>query len=100
MSLEVVVIIGVLVWFGIAFLANWLADELGRPPRDWFLLSLVLGPVALIALGFAGRGLDHAFKACVTCREPIHEGATTCPNCRADLTGAEPRRRKPRQTLH
>lgn len=47
-------VIGLVVWacFG-ALPAAWLAGEKGRSALPWFLIGLLLGPIAIITVGFA-----------------------------------------------
>jgi hypothetical protein len=51
----VIAILPFIAWIGSALLTSWLASELDRPGGIWFLLGLVFGPIALVAVGFAGR---------------------------------------------
>jgi len=70
-------------------LAAWLAVERGRDPAPWFVVGIVAGPFAAIAVGLGPRKVGHTFKACIECQEPIASGATTCPFCGSDLIAAE-----------
>ena len=40
-------------WLGSPFLSFWLAGEKGRGQGRWFGFGLLLGPVALVALGLS-----------------------------------------------
>jgi hypothetical protein len=74
----------------------WLAVERGRVGPRWFILGALLGPVALITVGFSERVPRGSFKACIECREPIPHEATTCPKCQTDLIEAEGAERRSR----
>jgi hypothetical protein len=76
-------------WPVTGLLGAWLAGERGRDPLPWFVLCLVLGPFALLALGFSERAPGRQFKRCVECQEVVPRLATTCPQCRTDLIKAE-----------
>lgn len=82
------------VWVLSAFAAGWLAGELGRNAFNGLLAGLLIGPLALLAIGFAGRGEGLIYKRCVECQELVPRAATTCPQCGTDLIvegGAERR---------
>lgn len=48
-------LVPLLAWIGAAVLTAWLASELDRPGGIWLILGFLLGPIALVAVGFAGR---------------------------------------------
>jgi hypothetical protein len=67
--------------------AAWLARERGRAPFPWVIVGTLLGPFALLLVGFAPRQVDGVrFKECVECLEPINMQAITCSHCAADQT--------------
>jgi MFS family permease len=91
LPLIVALILYVLV-FG--FLVSWLADERGRDPVRWFILGTLIGPLALLAVGFSPRLIGMRFKACLECQEAVAVGATKCPFCATDLIQAEAEERQ------
>ncbi len=56
---------------------------------SWFLLGLAFGPVALVAVGFAGRAVGTRFRECTECLEAVPRFAMTCPNCGNDLLAVD-----------
>src|SRR6266581_3828540 len=87
--LEALVLVAVAAWVADAFVTAWLADERGRNPLPWLALSLLVSPLALLAVGFAPRVAGHQFNVCVECEEAVPRKATTCPFCLTDLINAE-----------
>jgi len=71
-----------------ALAARWLADEKGHEPNYWTVVGLLFGPLAVLTVGLAPRGLV-GFKPCVECYEAIHPLATKCPHCGSDLIGED-----------
>ncbi len=89
--------------YGVIFGAfcAYLANEKGRDGVGWFLLGLVFGVVALIALVGAsqkhaapsavysgGRPSDN-IRLCPYCIQEVHHLATVCPHCQRDLPQVE-----------
>lgn len=65
-------------------MAAWLARERGRAFLPWFLVGGLVGPLALLLVGFAPMRADNAsFRWCVECIEPIDIDAITCSHCGA-----------------
>lgn len=77
--------IPLLLWVVEAVLVGWLANAKGRDMFAWFFLALLLGPVALLAVGFAPRGTATRYGECPYCREPIPLKAVRCPVCHEEL---------------
>ncbi len=92
--LSIPVVLLVLLWLLPAILffglpASWLAVEKGRSEWSWFLLALVLGPLAILLLGLAPRGPQGRYQACPECSEAVFLSAVRCPFCGYDLLGPE-----------
>jgi hypothetical protein len=77
------------IWIATGLLGAWLADERGRDPLPWLALAALMGPIALLAVGFSERVPGRQFKRCVECQEVVQRLATTCPYCGTDLIRAE-----------
>jgi hypothetical protein len=65
--------------------AYWLAGERGRSTGIWFILGLLLGPIALFMLAFSPVLPAGKYEACPECLEAILLGATSCPYCASNL---------------
>jgi hypothetical protein len=79
-------VIGLFLWAIPSMLGcSWLAGLKGYSGISWGLTGLVLGPIAILTLGFAPRGFQPPYCACVECAEPVFIDATTCPHCQTDL---------------
>lgn len=89
MPTELFLVWSLAAWILVVFLTAFLADELGRGGW-WLIFAMVLGPVALIALGFSGRGEGHRFRRCPHCLELAARAATICPHCRTALQPVPP----------
>lgn len=74
-----------IVWTTSGGISAWLAREKGRSAETWFGLGMLLGPIAVTALGFAPVAPRGRYKACAECHEAVLRMATTCPHCRSDL---------------
>lgn len=80
-NLIVLVVAAIALSIGPAILAWWLAHERGRSPGGWFLAGLLLGPVAILALGFAPT-TDRAYiLRCPECKGEVIAGAKRCAWC-------------------
>lgn len=76
-------LVALVIWsVAFALPAAWLAGERGRSGLVWFLVGLLLGPVAILILGFAPILPEGRYRHCVECLETILEGATRCPSVR------------------
>lgn len=62
--------------FGIACV--WVAEKRGGNPLVWFILGMLLGPVAF------GVALTSG-KRCSFCKSWIAKDAEMCPHCTMDL---------------
>lgn len=78
-----------LFWLVDALVVAWLAEQRGRSMGWWLLAALVVGPIALFAVGFAPRGTTGRYEECPYCREPIPLKARRCPVCREELGEAD-----------
>jgi len=75
-SLEIAIL-----WVVCGIAASFVASGRGANGCLWFGLGILLGPIGL-AISF---GAGSAQKNCPYCRSRIHEQATRCPKCQADL---------------
>jgi len=93
--------IAVLAWVTMGALCAWLAGEKGRDVFGWFCLGVLLGPVALLTLGFSpslvtsdttkstpetASDTDELFelpseKTCPKCDEQVKFRAIVCRFC-------------------
>ncbi len=63
----------------------WLALERGRHGVSWFFVGAVLGPLAILMVGFAPRqAIGSRYRECVECVEPMDARAITCPHCASE----------------
>jgi hypothetical protein len=67
----------IVLWIVTAMFCTYLANEKDRSPLAWFILGVLFGPIALLALGFVPVGS----KQCQTCAETIRRQAKVCPHC-------------------
>ena len=81
-----------LYWLAQAGFAAWLAYERGRLVVGWYVLGLVFGPLAVIAVGLSGRAVGDRYLACPGCGEAIAATALICPHCRSDFAAMEQER--------
>src|ERR1019366_229146 len=70
----------ILVWIVCGVAASFIASNKGANGCLWFGLGILFGPFGL-AFSFTA-GSD---RQCPACRKNIHEKATRCPHCQADL---------------
>jgi hypothetical protein len=76
--------VAILIWIVCGIAAAAIASNRGANGCLWFGLGILLGPIGL-ALSFgAGAG-----RQCPECRKNIHQDATRCPHCQADLLSDE-----------
>lgn len=82
----------VLLWFGCAILCWFVANNKGRFAGAWFLIGLVLGPFAIVAVGLMSsrtRPTDGPSPSthvkCPDCREFILKEAKVCKHCSCKL---------------
>ena len=78
-------LITVAYWLAQAGFAAWLARERDRSALLWYILGLLFGPLAVLAVGLSGRATGDRYMPCLACREPIAAAARVCPHCRSDL---------------
>ena len=81
--------------FLVAPLTAWLANERGRSPTVWFVISAVAGPLALLAVGLGPSRPDaeesaRRVRRCPECDTRVTLIATRCPACRAKLPAPIP----------
>lgn len=92
-ALSAMLVLGVLFplvfWLVDALVVGWLAEQKGRSIVWWLLAGLVVGPIALLALGFAPRGTAGRYGPCPHCLEAVDLRARRCPLCREVLDGPE-----------
>lgn len=67
--------------------AAWLAQVRGREPVLWLFVGVVLGPVAVLLVGFAPYGTKGEWGQCAQCRSSVRRGARRCPFCGSDGSG-------------
>lgn len=69
-----------------AVLTGWVAQEKGRSYAGWALAGILLGLLALVAVGLAPeRRTGRGWIVCGACLEPMRDGATTCPHCQTEI---------------
>lgn len=83
----------VFVWPICAILSAIIAWSKGRSGCGFFLLSILFGPLALLAAIVIARDPSQDIRRglvsgklvrCVWCREPVRLDATVCPHCQRD----------------
>jgi hypothetical protein len=81
-----------LVWIGCAVLCWVVASSKGRFAGGWFLLGLVLGIFALIAIAAMpsrarapGEPTPDTHVRCPDCRELVRKDAQVCRHCHCKL---------------
>lgn len=67
--------------------AAWLAHVRGREPIVWLLVGWLLGPLAVLLVGFAPLGTSGDWGQCLQCRSSVRRGARRCPYCGSDGSG-------------
>lgn len=84
----------VVLWFVCGVVAGIIASGKGRSGCGWFILGLLLGPLALLGVAIASRdtrrdeqaGLQSGkLRRCPACAEVVKREATICRFCRTDL---------------
>ena len=85
-------------WLAFAALTAFVANARGRSTGIWFLLGVVLGPLALVAVLVMPRPGEAAApeaeadgSACPVCRVLVERSLKTCPTCGHPLEPAAPR---------
>jgi hypothetical protein len=80
------------IWLGSAILAALAAPSRGRSSGGWFVLGLLFGIFALIALlvmPSVGAGVDEPTPSthlrCPDCRELVRKDARVCKHCGCKL---------------
>ena len=71
---------------------SYLAGEKDRSMGWWFLMGLLLGPLALLTIGFAPPArepLPGRTRECPTCGEIIKIQAQACKHCCRDVEPLE-----------
>ena len=90
-ALALVVLPLLFLWLFLAIITTFVASARGRGQNSWFLISLVLGPLALILLALfpvdwddiEARQIRKLEKVpCPFCRRAIAREATACFHCR------------------
>jgi hypothetical protein len=80
-----------IIWIGCAVLCWVVANSKARLAGLWFLIGLLLGPFALIAVGFmpavrrAEGPTPRTHVKCPDCREYVLKDASICKHCRCSL---------------
>ncbi len=62
--------LGLFIWFFCAYVAYQKAPERGRTPRNWLILGIVFGPIALMALYVMAPKPRAKSKATAQHRDP------------------------------
>lgn len=66
-----------------AILSAWIASTKKRSGCAWFLIGLILGPIAIILAAVMSR--THSGWVCEYCKEEVQRDAVVCPHCRREL---------------
>jgi hypothetical protein len=82
-----------LLWIGVTLCvfgvpAAWLANEKGRNPAVWAIVGILIGPMAVLAVGFSPRVAEGEFGACPSCLEVVYRDAEMCPFCKTQYPKA------------
>jgi len=98
MTFLAVAVPALIVWFAMAALTGFIAHAKSRSFGLWFLLGLIMWPLAILLAAFMPRRLGTAAKLdarrlpCPACGEPVLPEAAICPHCRTDLLAQRPAR--------
>jgi len=96
-------------WIGLGLLAAYVANEKGRGGGAWFIVGMLFGPIAFLALiaipardqaaadsrasgtlPSAPGALQPVTKVCPRCGETVRASAETCRFCGFDLRSPSP----------
>lgn len=82
----------ILLWIGCAVLCWIVANNKGRFAGVWFLIALLLGPFAIMAVGLmssrervSGGPTSSTHVKCPDCRELVLMDARVCKHCKSRL---------------
>lgn len=87
-----------MVWLVCAIVCTVVAGNKGRSTGWWFVLGVLLGPLALLAIAFmpsmeavkqdraAAGDTDTMYRKCPFCAEVVRREAIKCKHCQSDLS--------------
>lgn len=80
----------IIIWFGLSFIAGYVASNKGRSGAGYFFLSLLLSPLigliaALVVKDDSEKVANNDLKKCLHCAELVKKEAVKCKHCGGEL---------------
>lgn len=86
----------IIIWLGFAILTGVIANSKGKAWPQWFIVGLLFGVFATVAIATRSTEIQRphrSLKTCPACDEKISAKATICPHCRTPQESKQPQKR-------